>query len=109
MAREAFCLLAGAQKQAIAVVQGLEVDPKGDAAQHRDDRRPGDERGGDDGPGPYIGREHEHDLVYDLRQSLAKSTPLVDLLAAHLEVAKHLDRAALLCMLDPANYLGQCG
>ena len=34
---------------------------------------------------------------------------LIDLLAAHPEINKHVDRAALQAMLDPANYLGQSG
>jgi 3-carboxy-cis,cis-muconate cycloisomerase len=62
------------------------------------------------GLGPYIGREYAHDLVYDLcRESLAKTTPLIDLLVDHPEIRRHVDRAALESMLDPANYLGQSG
>jgi 3-carboxy-cis,cis-muconate cycloisomerase len=62
------------------------------------------------GLGPFIGREYAHDLVYDLcRESLQKKLPLLDLLAAHPEISKHVDRAALQAMLDPANYLGQSG
>jgi 3-carboxy-cis,cis-muconate cycloisomerase len=62
------------------------------------------------GLGPYIGREYAHDLVYDLcREALAKKVPLIDLLAAHPEINRHVDRAALLRMLDPVNYLGQSG
>ena len=50
------------------------------------------------------------DIVYDLcRESLAKGRPLIDLLAVHPEIIKHADRAALMRMLDPANYLGQSG
>ena len=49
---EAFCLMAGALKQARSVVEGLEVDAERDAPQHRHDQRAGDVRGGDDGPGP---------------------------------------------------------
>ena len=107
---EAFCLMAGALKQAIAVVQGLEVDP---AAM----RRNIDMTGGlvmseavMMGLGRYIGREYAHDLVYDLcRESLATKRPLLDLLCEHAEIAKHVDRAALERMLDPSNYLGQSG
>ena len=62
------------------------------------------------GLGKFIGREYAHDLVYDLcREALAKNKPLIDLLAAHPEINKHVDRAALQVMLDPANYLGQSG
>jgi len=107
---EAFCLMAGALKQSLFVLEGLEVDA--DAM-----RRNIEMTGGlvmseavMMGLGPYIGREVAHDLVYDLcRESLAKKLPLLELLAAHPEIAKHVDRAALQRMLDPANYLGQSG
>jgi 3-carboxy-cis,cis-muconate cycloisomerase len=62
------------------------------------------------GLGPHIGRQYAHDLVYDIcRQVLATGRPLVDLLAENAVVAKHLDRAALEKLCDPANYLGQAG
>src|SRR5260370_29103636 len=62
------------------------------------------------GFGQHIGRKYAHDLVYDIcRQVLATGRPLVDLLAENKEVAKHLDRAALERLCDPANYLGQAG
>jgi 3-carboxy-cis,cis-muconate cycloisomerase len=107
---EAFCLLAGALKQSRTIVEGLQVDPEAM-------RRNIDMTGGlvmseavMMGLGPYIGREYAHDLVYDLcRESLARKLPLIDLLAAHPEVNKHVSRAQLLEMLDPANYLGQSG
>jgi 3-carboxy-cis,cis-muconate cycloisomerase len=107
---EAFCLAAGALKQSRAVLEGLEVDAEAM-------RRNIDLTGGlvmseavMMGLGPFIGREYAHDLVYDLcRRSLADRTPLIDLLAAHPEIARHVDRAALERMLDPANYLGQSG
>ena len=38
-----------------------------------------------------------------------QARPLLDLLAEHPEVNKHLDRAALATLCDPANYLGQSG
>jgi 3-carboxy-cis,cis-muconate cycloisomerase len=62
------------------------------------------------GLGPYIGRQYAHDLVYDVcRQVLATGRPLFDLLAENKEVARHLDRAALEKLCNPANYLGQAG
>lgn len=107
---ETFCLMAGALKQSIAVVEGLEVDP---AAMRRNiDMTQGlvMSEAVMMGLGPYIGREYAHDLVYDLcREALAKNRPLIDLLAAHPEINKHVDRSALQAMLDPANYLGQSG
>jgi 3-carboxy-cis,cis-muconate cycloisomerase len=107
---EAFCLIAGALKQSRAVLEGLEVDAEAM-------RRNIDMTGGlvmseavMMGLGPFIGREFAHDLVYDLcRESLASKKPLIDLLAAHPEIKRHVDRPALERMLDPANYLGQSG
>ena len=56
---------------------------------------------------PHLGHEHAHDLVSDLcRRAIAEARPLIDLLAADGEVTRHLDRAALAQLLDPANYLG---
>lgn len=107
---EAFCLIAGALKQSRAVVEGLEVDA---AAMMRNIEMTGGLVMSEAvmmGLGPYIGREHAHDLVYDLcRESLAKKTPLIELLAAHPEIKRHVARAELERMLDPANYLGQSG
>ena len=107
---EAFCLMAGALKQSLYVLEGLEVDA---AAMLRNIEMTGGLVMSEAvmmGLGPYIGREVAHDLVYDLcRDSLAKKVPLLELLAAHPEVARHLDRPALERMLDPANYLGQSG
>ncbi len=107
---EAFCLLAGALKQSRVIVEGLEVDA---AAM----RRNIDMTGGlvmseavMMGLGNYIGREYAHDLVYDLcRAAVKQNRPLLDLLCEHPEINRHLDRAALASLCDPANYLGQAG
>jgi len=107
---EAFCLMAGALKQARFVLEGLEVD----AAQMRANI---DMTGGlvmseavMMGLGTYIGREYAHDLVYDIcRVAVKEKRPLLDLLCEHPEINKHLDRAALARLCDPANYLGQSG
>ncbi|ACB34683.1 fumarate lyase [Leptothrix cholodnii SP-6] len=107
---EAFCLLAGALKQSRVIVEGLEVDA--DAMMRNIEMTGGlvMSEAVMMGLGPFIGREYAHDLVYDLcRESLAKKAPLLDLLAAHPEINRHVDRAALARMLDPANYLGQSG
>jgi 3-carboxy-cis,cis-muconate cycloisomerase len=40
---------------------------------------------------------------------VATGRPLVDLLAENEEITKHLDRAALTKLCDPANYLGEAG
>jgi 3-carboxy-cis,cis-muconate cycloisomerase len=40
---------------------------------------------------------------------VATGRPLVDLLAENDEIGRHLDRAALERLCDPANYLGEAG
>ena len=107
---EAFCLMAGALKQSRFVLEGLQVDAQ--AMRRNIDMTEGlvMSEAVMMGLGPYIGREYAHDLVYDLcRQAIAEKKPLLELLAAHPEIAKHVDRKALQGMLDPANYLGQSG
>jgi len=107
---EAFCLIAGALKQARFLLEGLEVDE----AQMRKNL---DITNGlimseavMMGLGPYIGREYAHDLVYDIcREAIRINRPLLDLLAEHPEISAHLDREALARLCDPANYLGQAG
>ena len=110
MLPEAFCLMAGALKQARFVLEGLEVDAK--AMRRNIDVTHGlvMSEAVMMGLGPYIGREVAHDLVYDIcRDSVKTGRHLLDLLAEHPEIKKHVDRAALARMCDPANYLGQSG
>jgi 3-carboxy-cis,cis-muconate cycloisomerase len=62
------------------------------------------------GLAPYLGRDYAHDLVYDLcREALKRDRPLLELLAAHAEIAKHVDRKKLAELCDPSNYLGLSG
>ena len=63
------------------------------------------------GLGPYIGREYAHDLVYDIcREALRSSSARCSTCCASTPRSrKHVDRAALARMCDPANYLGQSG
>ncbi len=59
------------------------------------------------GLAPYLGRERAHDLVYaTCRKAIEQHRPLVDLLTENPEISRHLDRAALSRLADPANYLG---
>jgi 3-carboxy-cis,cis-muconate cycloisomerase len=107
---EAFCLMAGALKQARAIVEGLEVDA--DAMRRNIDLTHGlvMSEAVMMGLGPYIGREYAHDLVYDIcRKAQAEGRPLLDLLDEEPTITKHLDREALARLCDPANYLGQSG
>jgi len=107
---EAFCLMAGALKQSRFVLEGLEVDAK--AMRRNIDLTHGlvMSEAVMMGLGRYIGREYAHDLVYDIcRVAVKEDRELLDLLAEHPEINKHLDRAALAKLCDPANYLGQSG
>jgi 3-carboxy-cis,cis-muconate cycloisomerase len=107
---EAFCLLAGALKQSLFVLQGLEVDAT--AMRRNIDMTHGlvMSEAVMMGLGPCIGREYAHDLVYDIcRVAVQQQRPLLDLLCEHPEINRHLDRAALARLCDPANYLGQSG
>jgi 3-carboxy-cis,cis-muconate cycloisomerase len=62
------------------------------------------------GMGPYIGREYAHDLVYDIcRQAIQQKRPLIELLAEHPEINKHVTRAQLEEFCNPMNHLGQAG
>ena len=107
---EIFCLTAGALAQTLFMLTGLQVDEKKMRANL-------DLTGGlivseavMMGLAPHLGRQYAHDLVYDIcRQAVAAGRPLVDLLAENDEIAKHLDRAALERLCDPANYLGEAG
>jgi 3-carboxy-cis,cis-muconate cycloisomerase len=107
---EAFCLAAGALKQARFVLAGLEVDV--DRMRANLDLTHGlvVSEAVMMGLGPYLGRQRAHDLVYDVcREAIRQGRALVDLLAENAEVSAHLDRPALERLTDPENYLGYSG
>src|ERR671932_2886292 len=92
---EAFCLLAGALKQARHVVSGLEVDEARMRANLDMTNGLVMSEAVMMGLGPYLGREYAHDLVYDIcREAVTQGRPLLDLLAENAEISKHLDRDA---------------
>ena len=107
---EIFLLSSGALKQTRFLVQGLEVD----AARMRAnlDLTLGMIVSEDVmmGLGPHLGRQRAHDLVYDIcRKVAATGEPLVELLAKDADISRHLTRAELDKMCDPAGYLGLAG
>jgi 3-carboxy-cis,cis-muconate cycloisomerase len=107
---EIFCLMSGALKQTKFVLAGLEVDPV--AMRRNIDLTRGlvMSEAVMMGLGPYMGREYAHDLVYDLcRASITQNRALIDVLAEHPEISKHVTRAQLEGFCDPANCLGQAG
>ncbi len=107
---EIFCLTAGALAQTRFVLAGLQVDEKKMRANLDLTKGLIVSEAVMMGLGPYLGRQYAHDLVYDIcRKVVASGRPLVDLLAENAEIKKHLDRAALERLCDPANYLGEAG
>ena len=107
---EIFLLASGALAQTKLLVSGLEVDADRMRANL-------DLTGGMIvseavmmGLGPHLGRQRAHDLVYDIcRKVSATGVPLVELLAQNADISKHLTRAELDKMCDPAAYLGLAG
>jgi 3-carboxy-cis,cis-muconate cycloisomerase len=107
---EIFCLTAGALSQTAFVLTGLHVDEKKMRANLDLTKGLIVSEAVMMGLGPYLGRQYAHDLVYDIcRKVVATGRPLVELLAENAEVTKHLDRADLERLCDPANYLGEAG
>jgi 3-carboxy-cis,cis-muconate cycloisomerase len=107
---EAFCLTAGALSQANFMLAGLEVDEKRMRANLDLTNGLVVSEAVMMGLAPHLGREHAHDLVYDLcREAIRQNRPLLDLLAGNGEIAKHVDRRKLAELCDPANYLGLSG
>lgn len=107
---EAFLLASGALSQSRFLLEGLEVDEARMRANLDMTNGLVVSEAVMMGLAPFLGREYAHDLVYDIcRDALAQNRPLLDLLAAHPEVNKHLDRDALAKLCDPANYMGLSG
>jgi 3-carboxy-cis,cis-muconate cycloisomerase len=107
---EIFSYTAGALAQTEFVLTGLQVDEKKMRANLDLTKGLIVSEAVMMGLGPYLGRQYAHDLVYDIcRKVVATGRPLVDLLAENAEITKHLDRAALAKLCDPANYLGEAG
>jgi 3-carboxy-cis,cis-muconate cycloisomerase len=107
---EIFCLSSGALAQTRHLVAGLQINEAGM-------RKNLDITGGMIvseavmmGLGPALGRQRAHDVVYDIcREVIATKRPFLDLLAENPEISKHKTREELARLVDPANYLGQCG
>ncbi|MGH7934819.1 MAG: 3-carboxy-cis,cis-muconate cycloisomerase [Candidatus Binataceae bacterium] len=107
---EIFILSAGALKQARELVAGLQIDAR--RMRENLDLTHGliVSEAVMMGLAPYLGRERAHNLVYDIcRRAIEENRMLIDLLAENAEISRHLDRAALERLTDPANYLGLAG
>ncbi len=107
---EIFALSAGALAQTRFLLSGLQVDEKKMRANLDITRGLIVSEAVMMGLGPHLGRQYAHDLVYDIcRKVIATGRPLLDLLAEDKEIAKHMNRAELAKLVDPANYLGVAG
>ena len=107
---EIFSLSAGALAQTRFLLSGLQVDEKKMRANLDITRGLIVSEAVMMGLGPHLGRQYAHDLVYDIcRKVIATGRPLLDLLAEDKEIAKHMTRAELAKLVDPANYLGVAG
>jgi 3-carboxy-cis,cis-muconate cycloisomerase len=107
---EAFCLIAGALKQARFVLEGLEVDEKQMRANLDMTNGLVVSEAVMMGLGRHLGREYAHDLVYDIcREAVRQKRPLLELLLENKEIASTMSRSELKALCDPANYLGQAG
>jgi 3-carboxy-cis,cis-muconate cycloisomerase len=107
---EIFLLSSGALKQTRLLVEGLEVDAERMRANLDMTKGMIVSEAVMMGLGPHLGRQRAHDLVYDIcRKVVATGEPLADLLAKDADISKHLTRAEIDKMCDPAGYLGQAG
>jgi 3-carboxy-cis,cis-muconate cycloisomerase len=107
---EIFLLSAGCLAQTKFLVGGLQVDEKRMRANLDITKGLIVSEAVMMGLGPKLGRQYAHDLVYDVcRKVVTTGRPLADLLAENHEIAKHLSRAEIDRLCDPANYLGQAG
>src|SRR6266403_3917752 len=107
---EIFALSAGALAQTRFMLTGLQVDEKKMRANLDITRGLIVSEAVMMGLGPHLGRQYAHELVYDIcRKVIATGRPLLDLLAEDKEIAKHMNRAELAKLVDPAYYLGVAG
>ncbi len=107
---EIFLLASGALAQTRLLVEGLEVDAGRMRANLDLTRGMIVSEAVMMGLGPHLGRQRAHDLVYDIcRKVAASGEPLLELLARNAEISRHLTRAELEKLCDPARYLGLAG
>ena len=107
---EIFLLTSGALAQTKLMLTGLEVDAERMRANLDLTRGNIVSEAVMMGLGPHLGRQRAHDLVYDICRDVVKTgRPLLDLLAENAEITRHVNRAELARLTDPANYLGLAG
>ena len=102
-----FTLSAGALKQAVFVLEGLEVHTDRMAANLELTHGLIVSEAVMMGLAPALGRDQAHDLVYALcEQALAQRRPLAELLMQRQEVTAHLKDSDIKHLTDPSAYLG---
>ncbi len=105
---EIFVLSAGCLAQTKFLVSGLQVDEKRMRANLDITKGLIVSEAVMMGLGPALGRQYAHDLVYDICREVVKTgRPLADLLAENGEIKKHMSKAELQKLCDPANYLAR--
>src|SRR5277367_5547267 len=105
-----FTLAAGALKQAVFVLEGLEVHADRMAANLEATHGLIVSEAVMMGLAPALGRDRAHDLVYELcHRAGAERTPLSDLLLQTGEIAEQLSTDKIKQLADPAGYLGLAG
>jgi 3-carboxy-cis,cis-muconate cycloisomerase len=105
-----FTLAAGALKQAVFVLEGLEVHA--DGMKKNLDLTHGliVSEAVMMGLAPKLGRDRAHDLVYELCHKTGnEGTPLSDLLQQNKEISSQLGADEIKKLTDPTGYLGVAG
>jgi 3-carboxy-cis,cis-muconate cycloisomerase len=105
-----FTLAAGALKQAVFVLEGLEVHADQMAANLDLTHGLIVSEAVMMGLAPALGRDRAHDLVYELcHRAGSESTPLSELLRQNKEISSQLNADKIKQLTDPAGYLGLAG
>jgi 3-carboxy-cis,cis-muconate cycloisomerase len=105
-----FTLAAGALKQAVFVLEGMEVHADQMAANLDLTHGLIVSEAVMMGLAPALGRDRAHDLVYELcHRAGSESTPLSELLQQNKEISSLLSADKIKQLTDPAGYLGLAG
>jgi 3-carboxy-cis,cis-muconate cycloisomerase len=105
-----FTLAAGALKQAVFVLEGMEVHADQMAANLDLTHGLIVSEAVMMGLAPALGRDRAHDLVYELsHRAGSENTPLSYLLQQNKEVSDQLSADKIKRLTDPAGYLGLAG
>ncbi|EPY51181.1 fumarate lyase superfamily protein [Schizosaccharomyces cryophilus OY26] len=105
---EIFSLTAGALKQTVFVLQGLEVNPERMKANLSLTKGLISSEAVMMGLASFLGRDEAHDLIYSLcKKANEENQSLEEVLLQEKKITDHLTREQVLNLTNPANYLGQ--